>query len=447
MSTLQIKTSFADIFRFALPISVSILIPQVNFITNNVFLSRLGETELGTAGITGVYYLIFTVIGFGFNNGLQSLMSRSAGGGNQAEIGRYLAQAIKVICFLSIAGVVFTYLFAPYIMKSQLQNGEVLDLAVSFVKIRILGLPFLFLYQIGNSFLISTNNTRFLMIGSIAEAATNIILDYILIFGHFGFRPMGFEGAAWASIIAEAVGMVVVHSFLWYKKLPQEFRVLSYRGWDRSATYNIFDRSAPLIFQYLISIVSWFLFYLWIEDLGPRALAISNTMRNVFGVIGVFIWAFAATSNNMVSNIIGQGHLDQVIPLIKRIASLSFFLVLPCCIALNLFPEVFFKLYSASDAFNHEAIPVIRVVTVAILIMSQGSIWLNAILGTGLTRINLAIEFVTVGVYVLYTYTVIKIKHLSLPWAWGSEFFYWSILWFGSWLFFRFFPWRERYKR
>ncbi|MBK6481366.1 MAG: polysaccharide biosynthesis C-terminal domain-containing protein [Saprospiraceae bacterium] len=67
---------------------------------------------------------------------------------------------------------------------------------MSFVKIRILGLPFLFLYQIGNSFLISTNNTRFLMIGSIAEAATNIILDYILIFGHFGFRPMGFEGAA-----------------------------------------------------------------------------------------------------------------------------------------------------------------------------------------------------------------------------------------------------------
>ncbi|MBK6481367.1 MAG: hypothetical protein IPF93_24725 [Saprospiraceae bacterium] len=128
-----------------------------------------------------------------------------------------------------------------------------------------------------------------------------------------------------ASIIFEAVGMVVVHSFLWYKKLPQEFRVLSFKGWDRSATYNIFDRSAPLIFQYLIGIVSWFLFYLWIEDLGPRALAISNTMRNVFGVIGVFIWAFAATSNNMVSNIIGQGHLDQVIPLIKRIASLSFF--------------------------------------------------------------------------------------------------------------------------
>ncbi|MBK8777489.1 MAG: hypothetical protein IPO25_08765 [Saprospiraceae bacterium] len=77
-----------------------------------------------------------------------NLMSRS----RRRKSGRDYdsAQASEVIC-LSIAGVVFTYLFAPYIMKSQLQNGEVLDLAVSFVKIRILGLPFLFLYQIGNS--------------------------------------------------------------------------------------------------------------------------------------------------------------------------------------------------------------------------------------------------------------------------------------------------------
>jgi Na+-driven multidrug efflux pump len=77
--SLKLKTSYSDIFRFALPICISILIPQLNFVTNNIFLSRLGENELGTAGITGVYYLIFTVIGSGFNNGMQSLLSRSAG--------------------------------------------------------------------------------------------------------------------------------------------------------------------------------------------------------------------------------------------------------------------------------------------------------------------------------------------------------------------------------
>jgi Na+-driven multidrug efflux pump len=225
---------------------------------------------------------------------------------------------MKIIFFLAAFGILFTYLFAPVLIKGQIHDSEIFHLAISFIKIRILGLPFLFIYQLGNSFLISSNNTRFLIVGSIAEALTNIILDYIFIFGHAGMPAMGFMGAAWASICAEAVGMIVVHSFLWYKHLPQKFKIMEFKGWDAEATWNSLDRSAPLIFQYLISIVSWLVFYLWIEDLGSRALAISNTMRNVFGIFGVFIWAFASTSNNMVSNVIGQGKLELVIPLIKK---------------------------------------------------------------------------------------------------------------------------------
>ena len=63
----------------ALPISLALLVPQINFITNNIFLSSLGEKELASAGITGVYYLIFAVIGNGLNNGLQALIARRAG--------------------------------------------------------------------------------------------------------------------------------------------------------------------------------------------------------------------------------------------------------------------------------------------------------------------------------------------------------------------------------
>ncbi len=447
MSTLQIKTSYADILRFAIPISFSILIPQLNYVTNNIFLSRLGEQELGIAGITGVYYLIFSVIGFGFNSGLQSLLSRGAGRENRQEIGRLLAQAMKLVFFLAFGGILITYLFAPLILKGQIENPEIHHLASSFIKIRILGLPFLFFYQLGNSFLISTNNTRFLVVGSVCEASANVLFDYLLIFGHGGFSPMGFEGAAWASVIAELIGMLVVHSFIWYRGLPQEFKVLSFKGWDRVSTYNIFDRSAPLIFQLLISIISWLLFYLWIEDLGERALAISNTMRNVFGIFGVTIWALAATSNNMVSNVIGQGQLDQVIPLIKKICRLSIGIVLPFGLFLNLFPHLFFRIYDSNAEFTSDAIPVIRVVSIAILLMSQGAVWLNAISGTGMTRINLAIEAVTVICYVTYVYFVVDFEHFPLVWAWGSEFLYWSILWSGSWLFFHFYPWQLRYKK
>ena len=76
---LQVDISNRQILKIALPVAFAILVPQLNFITNNIFLGGLGEQELAVAGITGVYYLIFATIGFGLNNGLQALISRRAG--------------------------------------------------------------------------------------------------------------------------------------------------------------------------------------------------------------------------------------------------------------------------------------------------------------------------------------------------------------------------------
>jgi len=78
-NSLQVSVSYGQILRIAMPISLAILVPQVNYITNNVFLGRLSEEDLAAAAITGVYYLIFAAIGFGLNNGLQALIARRAG--------------------------------------------------------------------------------------------------------------------------------------------------------------------------------------------------------------------------------------------------------------------------------------------------------------------------------------------------------------------------------
>jgi Na+-driven multidrug efflux pump len=71
---LRLAITNRQVLSIALPISMALLIPQINFITNNIFLGALGERELGTAGITGVYYLVVAVVGNGLNNGLQSII-------------------------------------------------------------------------------------------------------------------------------------------------------------------------------------------------------------------------------------------------------------------------------------------------------------------------------------------------------------------------------------
>jgi len=422
---LQVQTSYRSILGIALPISLSMLVPQINFIINNIFLGTLGEQELASAGITGVYYLIFAVIGNGLNNGLQALIARRAGQNLPKEIGKLFYHGIWVALAVSLLGIAVTYIAAPYILRSVLHSSAIAAQVIDFLFIRILGLPFLYLYVMRNALLVGTNQTRLLVWGTLAEALINVLFDYTLIYGHFGFPALGFNGAAYASIMAEAGGLVVISVAVHAKGLHKSFAFLEGMKWDFKIAKLILVQSTPLIAQYAISIISWEYFYILIEHHGEQALAISNTMRNIFGLFGIFAWSLAATTNTMVSNLIGQERIDEVLPLIWRIVKLSIVISVCVLVAFNTFPEVFLSIYSQGDDFIDAAIPVIRIVSVALLLMSVGTIWLNAVTGTGNTVVNLIIEGITIVMYCLYVYFVLEYWQLPITWGWASEWVYW----------------------
>ncbi|RYY67666.1 MAG: hypothetical protein EOO13_14300, partial [Chitinophagaceae bacterium] len=158
---------------------------------------------------------------------------------------------------------------------------------------------------------------------------------------------------------------------------------------------------------------------------GDEAKRVSNVMRNVFGIAGVFVWAFASTTSSMVSNLMGQKREDQLIPLVKRISMWSFLFCAVMVSILNIFPHVFFRLFGQTDAFVAAGIPVIRMVSTGIMFMSLANIWLNAVTGTGKTKVNLAIEIVAITLYLGYTWYFMKLNYISLAVAWSNEFIYW----------------------
>jgi multidrug resistance protein, MATE family len=422
---LRLQTSTRQILGMAFPIALASLVPQINFITNNVFLGGLGEMELASAGITGVFYLIFAVIGNGLNNGLQALIARRAGQNLPKEIGRLFYHGVWVALGIAFIGIAITYSFAPYVLRAAIHNQQIAEQVISFLLIRIWGLPFLYLYAMRNALLVGTNQTRFLVWGTLAEAGMNIFLDYGLIYGHFGMPQIGFNGAAYASIIAEATGLIVIYTVIHLKGLNKQFAFFEQKKFDPSVFKLILTQSSPLIAQYAISIATWEYFYILIEHHGEQALAISNTMRNIFGLFGIFAWAFASTTSTMVSNIIGQNRQEEVIPLINRVMKISFLICLTLVLLLNIVPEWFLYFYGQGDAFIANAIPVARVVSVALLMMSFGTVWLNAVTGTGNTVVNLTIELITITIYSVYVYLVLEVYHLPITWGWASECVYW----------------------
>ncbi len=201
---LQVSTSYRHILKLAMPIAASMLVPQLNFVTNNIFIGHFLKAEyLGVAAITGVYYLIFACIGLGFNNGLQALIARRAGENRLSAIGTLFQNGVLISLAASIVCIATTYLVAPPLFRLVLEKPEHADIAIRFLHVRIWGLPFLYLYQMRNALLVGTNNSKLLVIGTLAETVTNIFFDYTLISGAWGFPKLGFTGAAFASVLAE----------------------------------------------------------------------------------------------------------------------------------------------------------------------------------------------------------------------------------------------------
>lgn len=423
---LRLNTGYRDILKMALPISLAMLVPQINFITNNIFLAGLGERELASAGITGVYYLIFAVVGNGLNNGLQALIARRAGQNLHEQIGQLFYHGVWLALSFAALGILITYSFAPMILRATIHNEATATQVIDFLLIRIWGLPLLYLYVMRNALLVGTNQTKFLVWGTLSEAVANIFLDYAMIYGKFGFPNLGFNGAAYASIIAEGIGLVVIFAVIHFNGINKSFSLFKRWKTEWSTMRLILVQSTPLILQFAISIISWEFFYILIEHHGERALAVSNTMRNIFGVTGIFAWAFAATANTMVSNVIGQKREDQVMPLIRRIALISTLFCIPGLILLNVKPEWFLLFFHQGEGFVEYGIPVVRVVSAGLFMMAFSTVWLNAVTGTGNTVVNLTIEGVTIVLYCAYVYVVLEYLNLSITWGWLSEWVYWA---------------------
>lgn len=425
---MSLSVSNKSIIRLAAPISLSLVIPQVNFLTNTAFLGRLGEQELGVNGIAGIFYLVLSMIGYGLSNGIQVQMARRAGEGDTDGLAKTFMNGAMLVLGFSLLLMMLSLWLAPVIFGLSLHDGNNAHLSVKFLYIRAWGLPFLMLTQLANAFFISTSRSRFLIYGSLAGTLVNIGFDYLLIFGTHGFPKMGLGGAALASVMAEMAYCAVMYGIFYFRKIYREYPIRRHIYMDMPLAKRMLKVSSPLIVQYLFAIGGWQIFFIYVEHLGQRELATSQILRSIFGIVGISTWAFASTCNTMVSNIIGQGKSREVVPLIIRVATISFITTLCICTLLLVFSDAFISLYRPDPDLIAFARPSLRVIVTATLIMSLATVMFNGVVGTGNTVMNLAIEVTCVMLYLVYCYFIIEKSRMPLHWAWGSEFVYWISL-------------------
>ena len=441
---LGVSATNGQIIKLAAPISLALLIPQLSFFTNTVFLGRLGQRELGVNGITGVFYLILSMIGYGLASGMQIQMARRAGAEDKKGLAQILTNGAMLSVLFSLGMMLLTLWFVPILFGYTLHDNSNFELSVSFVYIRVWGLPFLMLTQLLCSFFISIGRSRLLIWGSLVATLVNVLFDYLLIFGKFGMPALGFKGAAAASVIAEIFYCATMVGIFFREKLYGDFPVFNFRKFDVGLSERTLAVATPLIVQFMFSIGGWLVFFIFIEHLGQQSLAASQVLRNIFGIVGIGTWALATTCNTMVSNLIGQGKRREVMKIIWKICKLSLLYAVIVCTLLLVFSHEFLSIYSNDLSLILFAIPSLRVIVVATLVMSLATVVFNGVVGTGNTLINLTIEISCVGSYLIYCYFIIRVNHSPLYLCWGSEFIYWITLLIASGFYLRSGRWKGK---
>lgn len=180
--------------------------------------------------------------------------------------------------------------------------------------------------------------------------------------------------------------------------------------------------------QYFVSMSTFLLFFIAVERIGQRELAIANIARSIYIVMFIPVNSLSTTTNSLVSNTIGAGNLPQVIPVIKKIARLSLLIMTACSIVVSVFPQTILSIYTNDPELIKDSVLSVYTISGAMLLAAVSNIVFSGVSGTGNTRSALVLELVTLAFYCMFIYIVgMRLKmpvHICL----FSEIIYYGIL-------------------
>ena len=413
-----------EIWRISLPILVSLFVQNLINITDTAFMGRVGQVELGASALAGVLYLAFYMVTFGFSTGAQILMARRNGEAKYGTLGPIMGQGILFLEILTIILIFASLIGTPQMLKGLISSTAVCQAGEDYMQYRIFGLLFTSIGVMFRAFFVGTTQTRTLTLNSVVMVLSNILFNYTLIFGKFGFPAMGIAGAAIGSSLAELVSVIFFITYTWRKVDYRKYGLNHVPGIRIKELKHIMSISLWTMIQNFISLSTWFLFFLFIEHLGERPLAISNIIRSVSSLPFMTVMAFASTCGSLVSNRIGAGHPEEVLRLIGRHIRLCTCIVLPVIALIALFPHGVLRIYTDIPELVEASIPTLWVLCSAYFILIPGNIYFQSVSGTGNTQMAFKLELAALMIYLIFISVVILILKADVAICWFAEHLY-----------------------
>jgi putative MATE family efflux protein len=371
---------------------------------DTAFLGHVGELELAASAIASTFYIILFIVGMGFGIGTQILIARRNGEKDYGKIGGIFENSLYFIWLFSVVIIILSFFFSRKILGFMLHSEDILNAAMLYLNIRIYSLIFSLGCVIMRSFFVGIQFTKYIGIGAFIVAGTNFIFDWLLIFGNFGFPQMGLKGAALACVFAELTGFIY-YVWIMVKKIDLgKYNLLTFKRPSMQIVSQTMNLSIFTMLQNLVSLSSWFLFFVIIEKTGEKNLAASNIVRSYYVLALCPVWAYGSAVSTLVSNALGAKQSHHVFRIIRRVTIFGLITSIITFIPILISAKGIMSLYTNDTELITMGFKALYVVGIANILSSVTWIIFSAISATGNTMIALFLESLTLVCYLASVY-------------------------------------------
>ncbi len=369
-------------------------------LVDSYMVSSLGANAVAAVGLTTQPKFIALALFFALNISVSALVARRLGQRKKEDANRVLVTALVFLLFAAIAVSVLFVSLAPKIMTWCGSTPETHDDAVTYFRIIIGGMIFNCIQMCINSAQRGAGNTRITMVTNVTSNTVNIIFNYLLIGGHFGFPALGIKGAALATVLG-----TVVASILSFRSVlrPDGFISIPYIVKEKigptwECFRNIVHIGYSVFFEQLLMRVGFVLTAVMAAHQGNDAMAAHQVGMNIMGLSFAFGDGLQATAVALIGRSLGE-HDPELAKEYGRACRITGAVIAVCLAFLYFFgAEWLYRMFFEEQEIVEIGVGIMRIIIFVVLFQVIQVIYMGALRGAGDTLYTAAASTICVTV-------------------------------------------------
>jgi putative MATE family efflux protein len=298
------------VFTLAWPAILAMMLESLATTVDMIMVGRLGAAQVASVGFCGMIFWALMAMSIGISIATVAIVARHTGAGKKEKANLIVGQALILALVVSVFVAVVTFFCAPLIFKAFGVEQDVFSLCVPYL--RTLGLTGIFfaLLAVPSGALRGSGDTRTPMFIGLIANVVHIGLNYVLIFGKFGFPEMGIMGAACGTLLSTILAAGIYAFLLFTSRVRISLTIRDFK-WDPALARVIFRMAMPAALEQLVLQAGLLIYARFIVAFGTAALSGYQIGMQVLSLSFIPNTGFSVAASTLVGQNLGAGRKKE----------------------------------------------------------------------------------------------------------------------------------------